>query len=660
MTDIIIFGGTTEGRMLSEQLSGYGIKVCVCVATEYGGSVIKKNGNIEISDERLGGADGIKALIKRKNASVVVDATHPYAVTMSSNIKKACDECGTERIRLVRAESGPSGNVTMVKNIDGAVELLKKTKGNVLVTTGSKELAKYTSIENYKERIFARVLSLPEVAEQCAKLGFRGRNLICMQGPFNEDINYGMMKQFDIVHMVTKDSGDTGGFDEKMKAAERAGVNVIIVGRPPEKGMAYDSVVKEMVKRFNVKAPKDNRQKKRNLWMIGIGMGDPDGMTMEAAEACRNADVVIGPKRMTDAAGAKNALNEFRPEKVIQYIREHPEYENIALVFSGDIGFYSGAKKMIENADPEWNIIPICGISSVVYLCGKLMIPWQDAHLMSAHGLEVNTVGEIRRNKKVFSLLSRGSDINALCKKLISYDMERIELIVGEKLGYPDERITRGHPKELLEKGFDDLSVILAVNEGPDTEFPIGIPDAEFLRGDVPMTKSEIRTLTAAKLKLKDDSVIYDVGAGTGSVSIEMARIAVNGKVYAIEMEEDALELIRKNKMRFGTDNLEVIGGKAPAALKELPAPTHAFIGGSSGNLKKILKLLIEKNPNVRIVINSVTIETVGETMRCIKELGLKEEETLCVSVSRSRTTENVHLMVAQNPIYITVCEGLR
>ena len=660
MTDVIIFGGTTEGRTLSETLAERGLKVNVCVATEYGGSVIRKNGNIEISDERLGGVAGIKALIKRKKVSVVVDATHPYAVTMSGNIKKACEECGAERIRLVRAGSGPSGNVTTVGCIDEAVELLKRTEGNVLVTTGSKELAKYTSIENFKERVFARVLSLPEVAEQCAKVGFRGRNLICMQGPFNEDINYGMMKQFGIEHMVTKDSGDTGGFDEKMKAAERAGVNVIIVGRPPEKGMTYDAVVKEMIKRFNLKDKKAGVPKKKNLWMIGIGMGGPEGMTIEAAEACRNADVVIGPKRMTDAAGAKNAFNEFRPEKIIPFLHEHPEYGNIAFVFSGDIGFYSGAKKMIENADPDWNIVPICGISSVVYLCGKLMMPWQDAHLMSAHGLEVNTVGEIRRNKKVFSLLSKGTDINELCKKLITYGMEKVELIAAEKLGYPDEKITKGYPRELIDKKFDDLSVILAINDSFDNGCPIGIPDEEFVRGDVPMTKSEIRTLTVAKLKLKDDSVAYDVGAGTGSVSIEMARAAVNGKVYAIEMEEDALELIAKNKIRFAADNLEIVGGKAPAAMKKLPAPTHAFIGGSSGNLKKILKALTEKNPNIRVVINSVTIETVGETMRCIKELGLKEIETLCVSVSRSRTTEKVHLMTAQNPIYITVCEGLK
>jgi precorrin-6Y C5,15-methyltransferase (decarboxylating) len=482
-----------------------------------------------------------------------------------------------------------------------------------------------------------------------------------MQGPFNEDVNYGMMKQFDIKHMVTKDSGEPGGFEEKMRAAERANVNVILVGRPSEDGLTYNEVVKELSKRFDLKI-KENviEKKRRNVWIIGAGMGNPDGMTAEALTAIRNADLVIGPKRMLHPLGAKNILNEFQHEKIIAYMNEHPEFENVAVVFSGDIGFYSGAKKLIENADPEWNLISICGISSVAYLCAKIGIPWQDVHLISAHGLQPNAIGEIRRNSKVFSLLSKGTDVNKLCEKMILYGMNDIDVIVGEKLGYPDEKLTKGSPKELLEREFNDLSVMLAMNRDPDTEFPVSIPDSEFIRSDVPMTKSEVRTLTVAKLKLKDDSVIYDVGAGSGSVSIEMARVAVNGKVYAVEMENDALELMQKNKIRFAADNMEIINGKAPAALKKLPAPTHAFIGGSGGQLKKILKLLVEKNPDVRVVINSVTIETVGETVKCIKELGLKEIETICVSVSRSKTTDKVHLMMAQNPIYITVCEGIK
>jgi precorrin-6Y C5,15-methyltransferase (decarboxylating) len=481
-----------------------------------------------------------------------------------------------------------------------------------------------------------------------------------MQGPFNEDINYGMMRQFDIKYLVTKDSGEPGGFDEKMRAAARAGVGVILVGRPPEDGASYDDVVKEMSKRFCLTMKrKGSGRKKRTIWVIGAGMGDPNGMTIEAAEACRNADLVIGPKRVIGPIGAgKNILEEFNHEKIITYIREHPEFNDIAAVFSGDIGFYSGARKLIENADREWNVVPICGISSVAYLCSKLGIPWQDAHLMSAHGRGSNIVGAVRTHEKVFCLLSKGTDITELCKKMVSYGMNDVNITIGERLGYPDERITAGRPQDISDTEFGDLSVILAVNGNPDTECPISIPDQEFIRGDVPMTKSEVRALTVGKLKLKKDSVIYDVGAGTGSVSVEMAKVAVNGTVYAIETEKDALELILKNKMRFGADNIEIIDGKAPGALIGLPAPTHAFIGGSGGSLMEIMKVIKEKSPDAVMIVNSVTMETAYDVLRCIKDLGLEEIETLCISISKARATERSHLMVAQNPIYMTVCRG--
>jgi len=663
MTDLIIFGGTTEGRSLSEQLADSGLSVHVCVATEYGESLVSKKDNIRISHERLD-VNGMIDLIKEKNVGVIVDATHPYAVIVSKNIKEACASSGAEYIRLLRKDSQVGDNSIIVKDVDEAVEYLKGTSGNVLVATGSKELAKFTSIEGYEERVFARVLSLPEVAEQCSRLGFRGRNLICMQGPFNEDLNYGMMKQFDIRYMVTKDSGSPGGFEEKMRAAGRAGVEIILVGRPPEDGLSYEAVVEELSKRFNVPIKISGevckKDVKKNVRVIGLGMGSPGGMTVEAAEACGNADMIIGPKRIAELAGAgKNVITEYRPEKVIEHINKHPEFNDIAVVFSGDIGFYSGAKGFIENADKEWNIIPVCGISSVVYLCSKLNIPWQDVHLMSAHGTEANIIGNIKKRNKVFSLLSKGTDIKLLCEKLTDYGMNDVKVTVGDRLGYADERVITGTPEDISKTEFTDLSVVLAVNDRPENGYSTGIPDADFIRGDVPMTKSEVRALTISKLKLKDDSIVYDIGAGTGSVSMEAAGIAVNGKVYAVETEKDALELIQKNKIRFGADNVEMVGGTAPDVLSDLPAPTHAFIGGSGGRLKEIMELLIDKNPKVRIVINSVTLETVGETVRCIKELGLREVETICVSVSRSRTTENVHLMVAQNPIYMTVCEGI-
>jgi len=172
------------------------------------------------------------------------------------------------------------------------------------------------------------------------------------------------------------------------------------------------------------------------------------------------------------------------------------------------------------------------------------------------------------------------------------------------------------------------------------------------------MTKSEVRALSVAKLKLTDNSVIYDIGAGTGSVSIEMALVAINGIVYAIEKEKEAADLIEQNKLKFKTPNVEVIRGCAPEAMEGLPAPTHAFIGGSSGNLKDIVKVLLDLNPKIRIVINSVTIETLEETSQVISQFDLVEEEITCLNVSKARKLGRYHLMTAQNPVYIAVMRG--
>lgn len=170
-------------------------------------------------------------------------------------------------------------------------------------------------------------------------------------------------------------------------------------------------------------------------------------------------------------------------------------------------------------------------------------------------------------------------------------------LYVGENLSYENEKIFVKPASELTEYKGDPLSVICAVNENAGTRLEThGIRDEEFIRGKAPMTKEEVRTVSLSKLRLTADSVCYDVGAGTGSLSIEMALRAHQGQVWAIEKKEDAVELIHRNKVKFAADNLEIVEGLAPEALKDLPAPTHAFIGGSSGNLKEIVKLLLEKN----------------------------------------------------------------
>lgn len=397
----------------------------------------------------------------------------------------------------------------------------------------------------------------------------------------------------------------------------------------------------------------------RRIAVIGIGVGG-EGLTIKAARTIASSDLVIGAGRMlasVDTGGAAT-LEEYRPAEILAYLSDNPGYSRISVLMSGDVGFYSGARNLLSALrDSEFEVEVEPGISSLVYMCALLGTSWQDAYLTSAHGRDSNLVGISRRHGKVFTLLSGQDSVHAMCDQFVEYGMD-VEIAVGQDFGLPGEAVTIGSPGELLDRDFGGLCVALITNPAADGSCPIGIPDEEFIRGDAPMTKCDIRALSVAKLKLSDDSVVYDVGAGTGSVSIEMALVSYNGCVYAIEKEDAAADLIEANKHRFKTPNVKVVKGLAPDAMADLPAPTHAFIGGSSGNLKDIVQCLVSKNPDVRMVINSVTLETMGETTDAIRELGLVEESITCVNAAVARNVGKYHLMTAQNPVYIAVVRG--
>ena len=394
-----------------------------------------------------------------------------------------------------------------------------------------------------------------------------------------------------------------------------------------------------------------------------IGWDEENLTGPRVAAACEEngADLLVGAKRMLEAVDSigKDVLAEYRSDVIARYLDENPRYRNVAVLLSGDVGFYSGATGLLGKLDRnvyDVNVEP--GISSIVYLCAKLGTTWQDAYLTSCHGRESNIVNLVGTRAKVFTLLSGQDTVHEMCRQLFEYNLNSVSVTVGQDFGYPTERIFTGTPSQCLDESFGDLCVALIVNPTPDTRNSISIPDEVFTRGDAPMTKSEVRTLSVAKLKLCRDSVVYDIGAGTGSVSIEMALTAYLGRVYAIEREDIAADLIEINKRKFQAANLEVVRGLAPEAMRDLPAPTHAFIGGSAGNLKSIVQCLLDKNPDVRIVINSVTMETMAETMQVVKELNLVEEEFVNVTIAKSRRLGRYHLMTGQNPVYIAVVRG--
>lgn len=658
MYKVLVFAGTTEGYEICRFLADHRVQTKGFVATEYGSKSLTENEFLTVQTGRLDAAAMEETFLQEK-PEMVLDATHPYAAEVTVNIRTACENTQTAYYRVLRETGEHEDMAVYVDSVQAAADYLDQTQGNVLLTTGSKELAGFTGMKDYQNRLYTRVLSLPNVMKACADLGFEGKHLIGMQGPFSRELNAAMLRQYDCRYLVTKDTGKAGGFQDKIDAALECDAVPVIIGRPlKEEGMSVRECKRFLTEHFSL-------AHRPHITLLGIGMGSQKLLTVQGKNSLEQAALLIGARRMVDSVKrpGQDVFVEYRSQEIRDYIDTHPEYDNIVIVLSGDVGFYSGARKLLDvlRQDREDNTeIEIqCGISSVVYFMSQIGLSWDDAKIVSAHGRGCNLISHICYTEKVFSILGTSDGVAVLAEKLVKYGMGDVLLYVGENLSYENEKIFAKPASELTEYNGDPLSVICAVNENAGTRLEThGIRDEEFIRGKAPMTKEEVRTVSLSKLRLTADSVCYDVGAGTGSLSVEMALRAHQGQVWAIEKKEDAVELIHRNKVKFAADNLEIVEGLAPEALKDLPAPTHAFIGGSSGNLKEIVKLLVEKNPQVRIVINCITLETVSEALETAKEFGFEENEIVQLSAARSKAIGRYHMMMGENPIYIITLQN--
>ena len=242
---VVIFSGTTEGRRLSHELARLGAQVTVCVATGYGREEQGEAPGITVLSGRLGPDEMAQVL---SGADVCADATHPYAREASENIRAACGKAQTPLLRLLRDESGIPAGAEVFASAAEAADWLSHTGGNILLTTGAKELGVFAPLGG--ERLYPRVLPLTDSLAACQAAGVPSRNVLALQGPFSQELNEALIRQYHIRYLVTKDGGRAGGFGEKVLAARAAGAKLVLIRRPPEDGLDYETVLercKEMM-----------------------------------------------------------------------------------------------------------------------------------------------------------------------------------------------------------------------------------------------------------------------------------------------------------------------------------------------------------------------------------------------------------------------------
>ena len=680
MKKIVIFGGTSEGRLLAKYCDENFIPAIVCVATEYGTELLEEYKNISVSEGRKD-EEAMKKLFLDNNVEKVYDATHPYAKIVSENIIKVCNELKLEYVRILRDSKVLDKTLEKYykefENIEEVVDYLKDKNEKVLIATGSKELYKYKDLE--VKNLYPRVLANMIGIKACEDIGIPSSNIIAMQGPFDIDTNVALLKKYACKYLITKESGDIGGFSEKIEACKKVDAKALVIKRPTkEEGISLEEAIsglKDLKYDIGeVKNPNILEAKKVNISIVGLGMGSIDSLTIESAKKIENASFIIGAKRMLEicpgiASKEVKTYISYKPTDILDYIYEKADEEDkIVLVMSGDTGFYSGSIKLKKEFEEytkkgyfeENSKLEICaGISSFSYMCAKFGIDYTDMKILSVHGRDENLnelFDSIKFNKKTFALSSGDRQINDILAHLVENELGEVEVLVAENMSSKNEKYFRNKASELVNEKFDKISSLIFINEkAKDKRVLFGIDDEEFLRDKVPMTKSDIRALAMAKLELSEAAICYDIGAGSGSCSIEMGRFASKGKVYAIEHKKIACDLIEKNIKKFSLKNIEVIFGEASEKIEDIEAPSHVFIGGSGGDLKLIVDKIYKKNENATVVITAITLETIAcinEIVKKYANLGYKYDMSF-ISFANNKTVANYNMMIGGNPVLI-------
>ena len=396
-----------------------------------------------------------------------------------------------------------------------------------------------------------------------------------------------------------------------------------------------------------------------NVTLIGMGSGQPENLTLQGLAALRQADLILGARRLLavlPAGCTENRAAAYRPDEVAELLQTSGA-ENAVLVYSGDTGFYSGASSMMEKLEAlgvRARVLP--GLSSIQLLAAALGRPWQGWNLVSAHGRTCDPVAECMQGRPTFFLTGGSEDPATLCAQLAAEGFGDVQGVVGQCLGTPEEKLFRGSVKELAAGRFNSLSVLLVEAAEVLPRRAPGLPDEAFERGDVPMTKQEVRAAVLAKLAVRPEDILWDVGAGTGSVSVELALAAPRGRVYAVECRPEGCVLIKANREKFRTRNLVLVEGLAPAALSDLPAPDAVFIGGSKGSLAAIVAAALDKNPDARICVSAIALESLSAAVAALTAKG-RTVQVSQIAVSRAKAVGGLHLMMAQNPIYLITGE---
>ncbi len=413
----------------------------------------------------------------------------------------------------------------------------------------------------------------------------------------------------------------------------------------------------------------------REIYLIGMGPGNPALLTEEARQCLLSLDAAAGAERTLQlyravggTADEKFCFASFRTAELLRFLQTLPDScRKVGFLFTGALSVYSGATAL-ASALEEIGIARetlrfVSGLSSLDLFLDRLGERRESVTILSLHGREGSVLPLLPKAGKLLCLLGGGDQLRSIAAELLDFDLSETEMVLGSRLSYPEEQLRRGKPADFMDAAADSLSLLyLCFHPGtealrPSDFYHYGIEDQRFFRAErVPMTKKTVRAVSLSLLPLREDAVVYDIGAGSGSVSVELSLHVPWGRVLAFESEAAALDVLRENRRRFLCGNIQIVPGPAPDTLPPADSPDGrpdlVFIGGSRGRLSSIIKEVLERNPHCLIAVHAVTMETEHAILEIAEQLSESHRlELQTLSASELRPLGRYHMHFAQNPV---------
>lgn len=400
------------------------------------------------------------------------------------------------------------------------------------------------------------------------------------------------------------------------------------------------------------------------VYVVGVGNEGAESLTPRALTIVEKAELLAGGQRLLDCfpdVPAERVKIGARVDEALATVAARRHERRVVVLATGDPNYFGITRALLRHVPGEdLEIVP--NVSALQWAFAKAREPWDDAAFLTVHGRSMaGLVDAVRGRRKVCLFTDERNTPAAIAKALLEAGLGSHRAILCEDLGGPSERVRHLSLEELARTEAHPLNTLIVLGEGapePSREaaWAPGLPEEAFDQRKPKLgliTKREVRVLSLARLALPPDGVLWDIGAGSGSVSIEAARLAPRGRIFAVEKNAEDVEIIRANVARFAVPQVSVVHARAPERLETLPAPDAVFVGGSGGELREILALAAAQlRPHGRIVVNAITLDTLHAAVTAFRELAL-EHEAILVSIARSKPLLGMMSFEALNPVYV-------